>query len=154
MLDPALKRSRPFRGDAECAPGGAQVRARAVILIIDDVPTNITLLRAILAPSYEILAALDARDGLVLALEQRPDLILLDINMPKMDGIQALEEIRKASPETMVLMVSGDSTMEKVKEALDKGAAGFVVKPIKPSSVIDKITSCFKNKKIASPPRG
>ncbi len=136
MLDPALKRSRPFRGDAECAPGGAQVRARAVILIIDDVPTNITLLRAILAPNYEILAALDARDGLVLALEQRPDLILLDVIMPEMDGYQVCARL-KADARTRdihVIFVSGRTEEEDETRGLEAGAIDYIGIPCSPQN--------------------
>jgi len=124
-------------------------------MVVDDDRMMQELLRFILRnESYPLVGnATNGADAVIQCGELKPDVVLLDINMPKMDGIQALEEIRKASPETLVLMVSGDSTMEKVKEALDKGAAGFVVKPIKPSSVLDKITSCIKNKNSADKTR-
>ena len=60
----------------------------------------------------------------------------LDINMSEMDGLQALDEICKVSPKTMV---SAESTMDKVKEAIKKGAVGFVVKPLNATSILDRI---------------
>jgi two-component system chemotaxis response regulator CheY len=121
------------------------------IVVVDDDRMTMELLKFILrSEEYRVIGqATNGADAVVLCVERKPDIVLLDINMPKMDGIQALEEIRKASPEVMVLMVSADSTMEKVKEALEKGAVGFVVKPLKPASVLDKIRDCLKAKKEA-----
>jgi two-component system chemotaxis response regulator CheY len=118
------------------------------VLVVDDDRMMQELLKFMLrSESYPIVGqASNGADAVMQCLELKPDIVLLDINMPKMDGIQALEEIRKASPATMVLMVSGDATIDKVKEALEKGAAGFVVKPLKPASVLDKISSCWKER--------
>ena len=79
-------------------------------------------------------------------MDLNPDIVLLNINMPKMDGLQALEEIRKANPAVKVLMISADSTTDKVKEALNKGAVGFVVKPLKPAKVLTMIETCMSEK--------
>ena len=118
------------------------------VLVVDDDRMMQELLKFILrSESYPIIGqASNGADAVMQCGELKPDIVLLDINMPKMDGLQALEEIRKASPATMVLMVSGDATMEKVKEALKKGAAGFVVKPLKPASVLDKIRTCMQER--------
>ena len=90
--------------------------------------------------------ASNGQDAIALCARKKPGLVLLDINMPKMDGLQALEEIRKISPATIVLMVSAEATMDKVREAIEKGAAGFVVKPLNPASVLDRIAMCLKGK--------
>ncbi len=118
------------------------------VLVVDDDRMMQELLKFMLrSEAYPIVGqASNGADAVMQCLELKPDIVLLDINMPKMDGIQALEEIRKASPATMVLMVSGDATIDKVKEALEKGAAGFVVKPLKPASVLDKISNCWKER--------
>ena len=88
----------------------------------------------------------NGQDAIALCARLKPGLVLLDINMPKMDGLQALEEIRKISPATVVLMVSAEATMDKVREAILKGADGFVVKPFNPASVLDKIAMCLERK--------
>lgn len=87
--------------------------------------------------------ASNGQDAIALCARQKPGLVLLDINMPKMDGLQALEEIRKISPATIVLMVSAEATMDKVHEAINKGASGFVVKPLNIASVLDNIAKCL-----------
>ena len=70
----------------------------------------------------------------------------MDINMPKMNGLLALEFIREQNPATKVIMVSVESKHIKVAEAIKRGASGFVVKPLNPASILDRIESCFKGK--------
>jgi two-component system chemotaxis response regulator CheY len=65
--------------------------------------------------------------------------VLLDINMPVMDGLQALEEIRKVSPATIVMMVSAEVTMDMVSEAIKKWCGWLLVKPLNAASVLDRI---------------
>ena len=124
------------------------VSKKPSVLVADDDRSMRELLKAILnSENYPIVGEVsNGLDVVLKCVELKPDVVLLDINMPKMDGIKALEEIRKARPSTMVLMVSGDLTVDRVKEALANGAAGFVVKPLKPASVLDKISSCWKQK--------
>ena len=118
------------------------------ILIVDDDHMMRELLKAILrGEGYRIVGeASNGLDAVELCVNQRPDLVLLDINMPKMDGLTALEEIRKANPSAMVLMVSGEATMNKVNEAMQKGASGFVVKPLVPANVLERVRMCCKRK--------
>ena len=61
--------------------------------------------------------------------------------------LTGVEEIRKISPASIVLMVSASLTMDRVNEAIKKGASGFVVKPLNPASVLDKIAMCLKGKR-------
>lgn len=79
----------------------------------------------------------------------QPDVVLLDINMPLLDGLHALDELRKASPKSIVLMVSAEATMDKVSDAIRKGAAGFIVKPLNAASVLDRIAVCLRSGKSA-----
>ena len=96
---------------------------------------------------YQVIGeASNGQDAIVLCARKKPGVVLLDINMPKMDGQQALEEIRKVSPTTIVLMVSAEATMDKVREAIAKGADDFVVKPLNSASVLDKLAICLKRK--------
>ena len=119
------------------------------VVVVDDDSMMREMLKLILrSEDYEVVGeASNGQDAIELCAKLKPGLALLDINMPKMDGLQALEEIRKACPATMVLMVSAEATMDKVREAVALGASGFVVKPLNPASVLDKITMCLKGKK-------
>lgn len=121
------------------------------VLVVDDDGMLREMLKAILrSEDYRIAGeAANGQDAVVQSVNLKPDLVLLDINMPKMDGLQALEEIRKATPDTKVMMVSAEATMDKVREAIEKGAVGFIVKPLNPASVLDRVGRCFKEKKRA-----
>ena len=123
--------------------------SKTTVIVVDDDSMMREMLKLILrSESYSVVGeASNGQDAITLCERLAPTLVLLDINMPKMDGLQALDEIRKTSPKTMVIMVSADATMDKVSEAVKKGAAGFVVKPLKAASVLDRIAVCLKEKK-------
>jgi two-component system, chemotaxis family, chemotaxis protein CheY len=116
------------------------------VLVADDDAILKMMLKSILESSgeYQVVAqAVNGEEAVARYAQMKPHLVLLDINMPKMDGLQALEEIRKINPAAKVMMVSGDSTIDKVKEAIQKGASGFVVKPLTASGVLKKIQACL-----------
>lgn len=101
------------------------------ILIVDDHPVVRHGLRTLLEvqPGWEVIA--EAADGLE-ALEKAdrlsPDIILLDVSMPKMNGLEACRLIRKAAPAAEILIVTQHDSPQMMREALDAGARGYVVK--------------------------
>ncbi|MDP1678602.1 MAG: response regulator [Candidatus Nitrotoga sp.] len=121
---------------------------KSSVMVVDDDSMMREMLKFILrSEDYPVIGeASNGQDAIALCARKKPGLVLLDINMPKMDGMQVLEEIRKISPATIVLMVSAEATMDKVHEAIEKGADGFVVKPLNPASVLNKIAMCLKRK--------
>ncbi len=123
-----------------------QTMKKITVVVVDDDSMMREMLRLILrGENYSVIGeAANGSDAISLCEKLTPDLVLLDINMPKMDGLQALEEIRKVSPGSIVIMVSADATMDRVSEAMQKGAAGFVVKPLNAASVLDRIDKCLK----------
>jgi two-component system chemotaxis response regulator CheY len=114
-------------------------------LVVDDDGMMREMLKLILrSDAYTVVGeAANGQDAIALCEKLSPDLVLLDINMPKMDGLLALEEIRKVAPSSKVIMVSADATMDKVSEAVQKGAVGFVVKPLNSARVLDRIAICL-----------
>jgi two-component system chemotaxis response regulator CheY len=72
-----------------------------------------------------------------MCLKLKPDIILLDVIMPIMNGIDALEKIRAHLPQTLVMMVTGNDDESVVNEAIKKGASGYIVKPFNTASVIE-----------------
>ncbi|GGY13991.1 response regulator [Paludibacterium paludis] len=111
------------------------------ILAVDDEPNNLQLLRQILKGSYQLVFATNARKGLEAARQHRPDLILLDISMPDMDGYQLCREL-KALPETQAIPVIFVTAMESVDdEALgfDVGAVDYIQKPVSAPIVLRRI---------------
>lgn len=122
---------------------------KATVIVADDDSMMREMLKLILrSEEYSVIAeAGNGNDAILQCKKFTPDLALLDINMPQMDGLQALEGIHQVSPNTIVIMVSADATMDKVKEAIQKGAAGFVVKPLNSASVLDRVAACIKARK-------
>jgi two-component system chemotaxis response regulator CheY len=125
-----------------------KLKKPSVVVVDDDSMMREMLKLILLSEDYPVIGeASNGQDAIALCAMHKPGLVLLDINMPKMDGLQALEEIRKISPASIVLMVSASLTMDRVNEAIQKGASGFVVKPLNPASVLDKIAMCLKGKR-------
>ncbi len=122
---------------------------KATVVVVDDDSMMREMLKLILrSESYSVIGeASNGSDAIEKCGKLKPELVLLDINMPKMDGLQALDGIRTASPKSIILMVSAEATMDKVNEAITKGAAGFVVKPLNAASVLDRIADCLKQRK-------
>ncbi|HRY91668.1 MAG TPA: response regulator, partial [Candidatus Gracilibacteria bacterium] len=105
------------------------------ILVIDDDPAMTELLSLVLAPTKaEIITSNSGEEGLRLAGEVNPDIVLLDLMMPKMDGWQVTENIRKFSS-TPILILSVLDNPGLVAKALDKGADDYLVKPV-PSGIL------------------
>ena len=112
------------------------------ILIIDDEGSIRNTLSGVLKDEgFNVLLAEDAEKGLSLVKEEGPDLILLDIWMPGMDGMEALKRIKVETPSVPVIMMSGHGTIETAVQATKLGAYDFVEKPLS----LDKILLCAGN---------
>ncbi len=110
------------------------------VLIADDTGASRELLAGILRNFVGQLNLREARNGtdaLRLWRDFNPRITLLDIDMPGMDGLEALKQIRSEKPDAFVAMVSAGSSIETVKKALSLGASGYVVKPYKPQRIVD-----------------
>lgn len=99
------------------------------LLIIDDDPKVSWALTEGLSSNFEILSARDGQEGLEMASSQRPELILLDIKMPKMSGLEVLEKIKSLDFQLDVIMLSGHGDTQNVVESMRKGASEFINKP-------------------------
>ena len=110
------------------------------ILIIDDNPDDQTHMSEILKEEgYETLAAAMGPEGIDLCREKDPDLIMLDLVMPDMNGIEVLREFKKEFPAIPVVMCSAAGLEQVVALALRVGAAGYIVKPYERETVLQSI---------------
>ncbi len=107
------------------------------VLVVDDDPfvraTTGTMLRS---RGFEILQAGDGRQGLDAFLAHDPDLVLVDLKMPVMDGLELLSRVSEGSPQTPVLVISGEGGLDEAVEALRRGAWDYLVKPIVSATVL------------------
>ena len=121
-----------------------------VILVVDDIATNVTFMKALLkGKNYEVIDAYSGKEALQLAEERVPDVIILDIMMPVMDGYEVLARLRanEATKHIKVVMLSALSDSKDIKNAMDLGADEYLTKPIfakKLYQVLDKYTNRVK----------
>jgi adenylate cyclase len=125
------------------------VRTPPLILIVDDNPTNLDILQARLAPhNYEILTATDGEEALAIAREKQPDLILLDIMMPKMDGIEVCRHLRAdpSLPFMPIIMVTAKADSKDVVAGLEAGADEYLTKPVDHAALVARAKSMLRIK--------
>src|SRR3954468_8339967 len=100
------------------------------VLVVDDTPANVRLLDAILSPrGYAVVTAASGPEALLRAREDAPDIVLLDVLMPVMDGYEVCQHLRDAAASRMlpVIMIPASAEQEKIK-AIQAGADDFIVK--------------------------
>lgn len=117
------------------------------IMIVDDDSIMRELLKGLLRNAgHSIVGEAGNGEQVAGVLEKvTPDVICLDIHMPKMDGMQCLEMLKAAHPNIVVIMISSEATLPVVQDSLAKGASGFIVKPFNAAKVLDTIQrSCAK----------
>jgi class 3 adenylate cyclase/CheY-like chemotaxis protein len=119
------------------------------ILIVDDEPMNLDILQTRLAVhAYEILTATDGEEALAVATAQRPDLILLDIMMPKMDGIDVCRQLKADTslPFTPIIMVTAKADSKDVVAGLEAGADEYLTKPLDQAALVARVKSMLRIK--------
>jgi DNA-binding NarL/FixJ family response regulator len=120
----------------------ARVEQAIRVLIVDDHRLFAEALEAILAAESRIEIVGRARNGaeaLEMVLDLNPDVVLMDISMPVMDGVEATRRIRDARPDACVLMLTGSNAVADVDRSRDAGAAGYVTKDRIASELVDAI---------------
>ena len=100
------------------------------ILIVDDEKNYLTILSAVLEDEgFEVLTALGGREALEVHKTSDLDLIVTDMKMPGMDGIELLEHIKSVDPDLPIIMMTAHGTIDKAVEAMQKGAYSYILKP-------------------------
>ncbi len=111
------------------------------ILIVDDAAFMRMMIRDVLSKNgYEVLGeAENGQKAIEKYKELNPDLVIMDITMPEVDGIQAVKEIKKISPDAKIVMCSAMGQQAMVIEAIQAGARDFIVKPFQADRVIEAV---------------
>ena len=113
---------------------------KADIMIVDDTPENLKLLSLLLREQgHRVRALPSGKMALAAMRNQRPEILLLDITMPEMDGISAVKEIKKFDPQAKIIMCSAMGQQAMVIESIQSGARDFIVKPFQPDRVLEAI---------------
>ena len=119
------------------------------ILLADDHKVVRQGTRALLStvPEWEIVGEADnGRDAVSLTSELKPDIVILDIGMPELNGLDATRQIKKKSPETEVLIFTGQETEELVHDVFDSGARSYIMKTDAADHLIDAIKALSEHK--------
>ena len=102
---------------------------RRRVLIVDDEPLILEVLAEHFKTDFDVETATNCADALGAILSQRPDVVLLDINMPRMNGVEVLKDIKQIDESIAVIMVTANEQVQLAAEALKSGAFGYVPKP-------------------------
>ena len=120
--------------------------AHKKILLVDDSPTALMVERILLdGRPYKLLTAQDGQEAVTMALEEQPDLIVMDVVMPKLDGFRACEKLR-ARDETKTIPVIFVTTLGRVMDmetGFESGGTDYVTKPINSLELLSKIENCL-----------
>lgn len=113
------------------------------ILIIDDESLTLEVLQSIFAREFDVTATLDPEEGVEIALRTKPHLVLVDLQMPKMNGIEVVEKLRQSdiTREVPVLLISGQNDLSDRVMAFHKGADDFIMKPYSRDELYARVLS-------------
>lgn len=117
------------------------------ILVVDDDPDSLSIIsEALRWEGYQVQTAISGEEGIDLISRWGPDLILLDVNMPGMNGIETLKDLRKRERYVSVMFISGNTSTEHVIAGLDTGADDYIPKPFDPLELLARVRTQLRIK--------
>jgi putative two-component system response regulator len=118
-----------------------------LVCIVDDEPINIKVLSSILEEDYNICVATSGSEALALIRERHPDIVLLDIVMPEMDGFEVCKALKSddATADIPVVFITAMTDLGSESNAFEKGAEDFIAKPFSPSVVMARVARIIQN---------
>jgi CheY-like chemotaxis protein len=121
-------------------------KVKPVVLVVEDNPDNLRTMKALIEPHYQVVEARDGREGLALARRHAPDIILMDIALPELDGIAALAEIRRDETlrDITVFAVTASAMTGDREKILAYGFDGYISKPIEHELLMETLRGAFE----------
>jgi diguanylate cyclase (GGDEF)-like protein len=111
--------------------------AKGKVLVVDDAPDTLEIIQTLLHyEGYDVITALTGEEGVKKAEEEKPEVILMDINLPGIDGNEALKRIRQINPQQCVVMLTAFATVDNAIQSLKEGASDFLKKPFENEHLI------------------
>lgn len=129
-----------------------QEEEKKVILVVDDDNASSFICRKYLEGRFDVLAATTGKEAMRMLRSHHVDIILLDIEMPLMDGFDTYDEIRKTvtGVQIPIIFVTGKADMKTVLKCKSKGAEGYIVKPVRREVLVEKLDEIMGQKQLAS----
>jgi DNA-binding response OmpR family regulator len=140
-----LVEEKPYRSNDQ---GGIHMTTR--ILVVDDEPRYVRLMEAnILAEGYDVIKAYDGQSAVELVAEKQPDLVLLDVMMPGLNGFAACERIRVFSNVPIIMVTAKGEEQDRVR-GLDVGADDYIVKPFSATELLARVRAVLRRAQVSS----
>ena len=131
--------SMPLQTEAKPMPAGKPTEPARLLIIEDEPLIRRSLAEFLEQEGFAVQTAANGAAGLQLADKTAFDLVLTDIQMPGMDGVEVLERIQQRNPETFVILVTAYGTVETAVEAFKRGAQDYLLKPLRFDEVVAKV---------------
>jgi DNA-binding NtrC family response regulator len=120
-----------------------------ILVVDDDEIVRLSYLRSLAGTDWNVESVWDGNDALRLMENKAFDVVLLDLRMPGVDGMEVLKAIKDKWPDTEVVIITGYPTIETVKEAMRLGVSDYLAKPVGPDDVINAANDAMMQKKWA-----
>jgi DNA-binding response OmpR family regulator len=128
------------------------VERSTTVLVVDDEPALVEVLEAYLREEgFAVLRAADGRTAVDIALAERPDLVLLDLNLPRLSGLEAFREIRAKIDVPIIMLTARSGEIDRVV-GLELGADDYVTKPYSPREVVARVKTILRRRGVAAAP--
>ena len=122
-----------------------QKLSKGKVLIVDDAPDTVEIIKKLLVfEGYEVLTTSTGEEGVKKVEEEKPEIVLLDISLPGIDGNEALRRIRKVDSIVSVIMLTAFATVDNAISALKEGASDFVKKPFENEHLVHLVNQCLE----------
>jgi len=130
-----------YRAGAVCMKWDRTMQRQGKILAVDDDPNNIAILEELLAEEYDLETTTSGEQALEVAQTFQPDVILLDIMMPGMDGYEVCQRLREypSLAETKIIMVTAKGALEDRIKGYEAGANDFITKPFAEENILESV---------------
>ncbi|MFA6004656.1 MAG: response regulator [Elusimicrobiota bacterium] len=112
---------------------------RKTVMVVDDDPDILKTMDILLGREYAVIAASDGDAALSILAKQRPQLLILDVSMPKMSGLEVLKSVHASLPALAVLMLTAEMDLDVAKRALECGATAYITKPFEYDALLVEV---------------
>jgi len=146
--DPTQKQEASSPPSSEVRDPTSEVPRSKVLIVDDERSIRVTLSAILDNAGYEVETAEDAEQAREMLAQGRYDVVLSDIVLPRVSGVDLLKAIRQIAPEVQVIMMTGEPTVETASEAVRAGAADYIVKPVPRDAVLHSVANAAKMKRL------